>query len=55
MTTPPVDRPRPFLCFPVVGEIEERRQFLAEMEGLGRGKEFRSKITTEISQVRVVQ
>ena len=36
----------------VVGEIEERRQFLAEMEALGQGKEYRHKIMTEISQVR---
>jgi hypothetical protein len=35
-----------------VGEIEERRQFLEEMEALGRGKEYRTRIATEISQVR---
>jgi hypothetical protein len=33
-----------------VGEIEERRQFLEEMEALGRGKEYRTRIATEISQ-----
>ena len=31
-------------------EIEERRQFLEEMESLGRGGEYRSRILTEISQ-----
>ena len=35
----------------VVGEIEERRQFLEEMEALGRGKEYRARIATDISQV----
>lgn len=32
-------------------EIEERRQFLAEMSELGRDREYRTKIETEISQV----
>ncbi|XP_043542715.1 UPF0193 protein EVG1 [Chiloscyllium plagiosum] len=31
-------------------EIEERRQFLEQMESFGRGKEFRAIIQTEISQ-----
>ncbi|XP_067876063.1 UPF0193 protein EVG1 [Heterodontus francisci] len=31
-------------------EIEERRQFLEQMESLGRGKDFRAIIHTEISQ-----
>jgi len=40
-----------FLFFSVLKEIEERREFLSEMETLGKGKEYRSKIQTEISQV----
>ena len=32
-------------------EIEERRQFLDEMEALGQGKQYRAQIMTEISQV----
>ena len=32
-------------------EIQERRQFLEEMENIGRGKEYRPIIETEISQV----
>jgi len=39
--------------FIVLKEIEERKQFLSEMEALGRGKEYRNKIQTEISQVCV--
>ena len=35
----------------VMREIEERREFLEDMEALGRGKEYRSKIMAEISQV----
>lgn len=38
-------------CFLVLKEIEERREFLSEMEAIGKGKEYRSKIQTEISQV----
>lgn len=38
-------------CNVVVQEIEERRQFLSEMEALGQGKEHRNKIMIEISQV----
>lgn len=34
----------------VLGEIEERRLFLSEMEALGQGREHHSKIMTEISQ-----
>lgn len=37
--------------FPVLKEIEERREFLSEMEALGKGNEYRNKIQTEISQV----
>jgi len=36
---------------PVLKEIEERREFLNEMEAIGKGKEYRTKIQTEISQV----
>ncbi|XP_060705505.1 UPF0193 protein EVG1 isoform X1 [Hemiscyllium ocellatum] len=43
--TPEVDRFEE-LC----NEIEERRQFLEQMESFGRGKEFRAIIQTEISQ-----
>ena len=35
----------------VLGEIEERRQFLADMAALGQDKPHRNKIVTEISQV----
>ena len=35
----------------VLQEIEERKTFLAEMEELGKGKEYRARIMTEISQV----
>lgn len=34
----------------ILKEINERRQFLTDMEELGRGKEFRTIIETEISQ-----
>ncbi|XP_065898590.1 UPF0193 protein EVG1 homolog [Dysidea avara] len=34
----------------VLKEIDERREFLSEMEAIGKGKEYRSKIQTEISQ-----
>lgn len=34
----------------VTEEIEERRKFLEEMENLGQGKEYRSRILAEISQ-----
>lgn len=34
----------------LVNEIQERRQFLDEMEALGQGKKFRSIVETEISQ-----
>ena len=37
----------------VLEEIEERRQFLSEMEALGQGKHHHSKIVTEISQVYI--
>ena len=35
----------------VLGEIEERRQFLEEMAALGQDKPHKNKIMTEISQV----
>ncbi|XP_069087443.1 UPF0193 protein EVG1 isoform X2 [Pleurodeles waltl] len=34
----------------LVNEIQERRQFLDEMEALGQGKKYRSIVETEISQ-----
>ena len=37
--------------FPVLKEIEERKEFLSEMEALGKGNEYRNIIQTEISQV----
>lgn len=37
--------------FSVLKEIEERKEFLSEMEALGKGNEYRNKIQTEISQV----
>ena len=39
------------MWFVVLAEIEERRQFLDDMEGLGRGAKYRTIIETEISQV----
>lgn len=40
-------------CFPltVVAEIQERWDFLKEMEALGRGRQYYNIINTEISQV----
>jgi len=35
----------------VFQEIEERKAFLDEMEALGQGKQYRTIIATEISQV----
>ena len=35
----------------ILQEIEERREFLDEMEALGQGQKYRTMITTEISQV----
>ena len=37
--------------FTVFQEIEERKAFLDEMEALGQGKQYRTIIATEISQV----
>lgn len=33
-------------------EIDERRNFLQQMEKLGKGKQYRAQISMEISQVR---
>ena len=38
----------------VMKEIEERKEFLEEMEALGQGDKYRSKLMTEISQVRII-
>jgi hypothetical protein len=35
-------------------EIEDRRRFLEQMESLGKGKQYRAEISTEISQVRSI-
>lgn len=35
----------------MVKEIEDRKEFLSDMEALGHGKQFRTIILTEISQV----
>lgn len=35
----------------ILKEIEERKEFLEEMEALGQGKNYRTKLMTEISQV----
>ena len=40
-----------FCFFQVQGEIAERRQFLEEMESLGKGDQYRHIIETEISRV----
>ena len=40
-----------FMIVTVLKEIEERRQFLDEMEALGQGKQYTAQIMTEISQV----
>ena len=36
----------------MVKEIQERKEFLADMEALGQGKQYRGIILAEISQVR---
>nr|XP_020752149.1 UPF0193 protein EVG1 isoform X1 [Odocoileus virginianus texanus] len=40
---------RPSPC-PVVKEVQERKEFLADMEALGQGRQYRGIILTEISQ-----
>ncbi|XP_010014456.1 PREDICTED: UPF0193 protein EVG1 [Nestor notabilis] len=42
--------PEPDRFEELVNEIQERREFLAEMEALGQGKKYRRIILTEISQ-----
>ncbi|NXG54130.1 EVG1 protein, partial [Hemiprocne comata] len=42
--------PEPDRFEELVNEIQERREFLAEMEALGHGKKYRGIILTEISQ-----
>ncbi|NXJ88086.1 EVG1 protein, partial [Corythaixoides concolor] len=42
--------PEPDRFEELVNEVQERREFLAEMEALGQGKKYRSIILTEISQ-----
>ena len=37
----------------VLKEIEERKEFLEEMEALGQGQKYRTKLMTEISQVLI--
>ena len=39
--------------FTVLQEIEDRKAFLDEMEVLGQGKQYRTIISTEISQVNI--
>jgi hypothetical protein len=34
-------------------EVEDRKNFLNEMISLGRGREYKNVITTEISQVNI--
>ena len=38
----------------VMKEIEERKEFLEEMEALGQGQKYRSELMTEISQVSII-
>lgn len=40
-----------FSYLSVVNEVQERKEFLAEMEALGQGKKYQRIILTEISQV----
>ncbi|NWI59827.1 EVG1 protein, partial [Calyptomena viridis] len=42
--------PEPDRFEELVNEIQERREFLAEMEALGQGKEYQGIVLTEISQ-----
>ncbi|XP_042649359.1 UPF0193 protein EVG1 [Tyto alba] len=42
--------PEPDRFEELVNEVQERREFLAEMEALGQGKEYRRIVLTEISQ-----
>ena len=40
------------VCILVQEEIDERREFLRDMEAVGQGEKYRSLIETQISQVR---
>ncbi|NWX16347.1 EVG1 protein, partial [Aegotheles bennettii] len=42
--------PEPDRFEELVNEVQERREFLEEMEALGQGKKYRSIVLTEISQ-----
>ncbi|NWQ81293.1 EVG1 protein, partial [Columbina picui] len=42
--------PEPDRFEELLNEVQERKEFLAEMEALGQGKKYRSIILTEISQ-----
>ncbi|NWS68235.1 EVG1 protein, partial [Crotophaga sulcirostris] len=42
--------PEPDRFEELVNEVQERKEFLAEMEALGQGKKYRSIVLTEISQ-----
>ncbi|XP_072196682.1 UPF0193 protein EVG1 [Excalfactoria chinensis] len=44
------ETPEPDRFEELVNEVQERREFLAEMEALGQGKEYQRIILTEISQ-----
>ncbi|XP_051480388.1 UPF0193 protein EVG1 [Apus apus] len=44
------ETPEPDRFEELVNEIQERKEFLAEMEALGQGKKYQSIILTEISQ-----
>ncbi|XP_075793240.1 UPF0193 protein EVG1 isoform X2 [Pelodiscus sinensis] len=51
----PKPKGKPYILAPdkrqgVVNEIQERKEFLAEMETLGQGKQYRGIVLTEISQ-----
>lgn len=41
----------PLVACPVVKEIQDRKEFLADMEALGQAREYRGIILAEISQV----
>ncbi|XP_061220603.1 UPF0193 protein EVG1 isoform X2 [Neopsephotus bourkii] len=45
------ESPEPDRFEELVNEIQERKEFLAEMDALGQGKKYRRIILTEISQV----
>ncbi|NXC71008.1 EVG1 protein, partial [Anhinga anhinga] len=42
--------PEPDRFEELVNEVQERREFLSEMEALGQGKKYRRIVLTEISQ-----